>query len=159
MVMQRWAPLRELRQMEDTMNRFWHGLGGLPAFREPSEGWNIPIDVIQKGDDVIIKASLPGVKAGDVSVTVEDNILALRAEKKTEVEEEDAGYLMRESTYGSFYRALRLPETVDTDKIKSSLEDGVLTITMPKAEEKKRKQIEVKVGGGTKTIEAPAKKK
>jgi HSP20 family protein len=155
MTLQRWEPFRELRQMEDTMNRLWRGFGG---YREGAEDWNIPIDVIQKPEEIIVKASLPGVKPGDIDVTVEDNVLALKAERKNELEESGAGYLVRERTAGSYYRALRLPDTIDTGKIQSEYEHGVLTVTLPRAEEKKPKRIKVSVRGAAKEIEAGSKK-
>jgi HSP20 family protein len=151
MVLQRWEPLRELRQMEDTMNRLWRGFGG---YREGSEDWNIPIDVIQKPEEIIVKASLPGVKPEEIDVTVEDNVLSVKAQRKEEIEESGAGYLVRERTSGSYYRALRLPDTIDTGKIQSEYEHGVLTVNLPRAEEKKPKRIKVGVKGGAKEIEA-----
>ena len=151
MVLQRWDPVRELRQMEDTMNRLWKGYGGV---REGNEAWNIAMDVIRKDDTIEVQASIPGVNAEDINVSVEDNLLTIRAEKKTETAEDNAHYLVRECASGLFYRALRLPDTVDTEKIESAYVNGVLTITMPKAEEKKKKQIEVKVGSAAKAIEA-----
>jgi HSP20 family protein len=152
MVIQRWDPFREMRQVENAMNRLWGRYGGLNDWRSEIEQWSIPIDVLQKGDEVLVKASLPGVKPEEIDVSVEDNVLSIKAESSTEKETEDKGYLVRERSYGSFYRALRLPENVDPEKIKSSYKDGVLEINMPKAEEKKRKQIKVDVSSGTKQI-------
>ena len=153
MVLQRWDPFRDLRQMEDTMNRLWRRFGDSPIYREGAEDWNILIDVIQKEDEIEVKASIPGISPDDIDVSIEDNVLTMRAEKTEETEDKDTSYLVRERRFGSFYRALRLPETVDADKIESHYENGVLTITMPKAEEKKKKQIQVKVGSGAKAIE------
>ena len=154
MVIQRWQPLRELRQMEDTMNRLWRGFGSVPGYGEVNEDWNIAIDVIRKPEEVEVKASVPGIKPEDIDVTVEDNVLTIKAEKKTESEHRDATYLVKEMSSGSYYRALRLPETVDTTKINCEYENGVLTIILPKAEEKKKKQIKVNV---TKAIESGKK--
>jgi HSP20 family protein len=154
MVMQRWEPLRELRQMEDTMNRLWRGFSGRTGNDTGSEGWNIAIDVIRKQDEIEVKASVPGIKPEDIDVSVEDNVLVMKAEKKDEYEGSEADYLVRERSYGSYYRALRLPETVDTNKIKCEYDNGVLSIILPKAEEKKKKQIKVNV---TKAIEAGKK--
>lgn len=142
MVMQRRDPIGDLRQMEDTMNRFWRMN---PRFREVTEDWHILLDVFQKKDDIVVKASIPGVKPDGIRVTVEDNVLTLRAERKPETEGSDMTCLIQERPTGSFYRALRLPDTVDTSKMDSEYENGVLTITLPKAEEKKKKQIEIKV--------------
>jgi HSP20 family protein len=158
MVLQRWDPVGDLRQMEDTMNRLWRGFGRVPYSREGVEDWNILIDVIQKGDELMVKASVPGVDLDKIDVAVEDNILTLKAERKTEVEGDDARYLIQERPWGSFFRALRLPQTVDTNSIESEYENGVLTIKMPKAEEKKKKQIQVKVTGGSKVLEGGSKK-
>jgi len=153
MVLQRWDPFKDLRQMEDTMNRLWRGFGGSPAYREGTEDWNILIDVVQKKDAIDVVASIPGVKPEAIDVAIEDNVLTLRAERKSEAQGEDTTYLIQERPTGSFFRALRLPDTVDTNKIESHYENGVLTITMPKAEEKKKKQIQVKVTGSPKVIE------
>ncbi len=154
MVMQRWDPFRDLRQMEDTMGRLWHGFGGAPVYRTGNEDWNILIDVVQQNDDIIVKASVPGIKPEEIDVAIEDNILTVRAERKPDFEARDVTYLIQERPTGSFFRALRLPDTVDTEKVHSAYENGVLTITMPKAEEKKKKQIQVKVNSSTKTIES-----
>lgn len=152
MVIQRWDALRD-RGLEDMMNRLWRGFGGSPSYREGAEAWNILIDVMQKKDDIIVRASMPGVKTEGIDVAVEDDVLTLRAERKQDIEDADTPYLIQECPTGSFYRALRLPDTVDTNKIVSHYENGVLTITMPKAEEKKKKQIQVKVVSGPKSIE------
>jgi len=154
MAVQRWDPFRDLRNLEDTMSRLWRGYGGSPSYREGVENWNILIDVIQKKDAIEVLASLPGVKPDEIEVAVEDNVLTLRAERKPEIEGGEAAYLIWERPTGSFYRALRLPDTVDTNRIESNYENGVLTITMPKAEEKKKKQIKIQVAGGSKVIEA-----
>ena len=156
MVLQRFDPFRDLRNMEETMNRLWRGFG-TAATREDAEDWNIAIDVVQKPEEIVVNASLPGVKPEDIDVTIEDNVLRLKAERQAEHREEDSRYLIRERNYGSYYRALRLPDTVDVNKVKSHYENGVLAISLPKAEEKKPKQI--KIGVGAKEIEAGTSKK
>lgn len=155
MVIQRWNPYRELKQVEDTMDRLWR-FGGISGYTEAAEDWNILIDVMKRNDDIIVSASVPGIKPEDINIAVEDNVLTIRAERKAEAEE-GVVYLIKERPYGSFFRALRLPDTVDTEKIVSSYCNGVLTITMPKAEEKKKKQIQIKVESEAKTLETTAK--
>jgi HSP20 family protein len=155
MVMQRWDPFRELKQMDDTMNRLWRGFGSAPA---GSEDWNIALDVVQRADEIVVKASSPGVKPEDIDLTIEDNILTIRAERKADFEDEKSQYLVRERPVGSFYRALRLPDTVDANKVQSNYENGVLTVVLPKAEEKKKKQIKIQVAGGSKAIETHKEK-
>ncbi len=141
MVMQRWDPFRDLRQMDETVNRLWRGLGVHPG----QEDWNIALDVVQRGDEIIVKASIPGVLPDAIDLSIEDSILTLRAERKADYEDNESVYLIQERPAGSFYRALRLPETVDANQVKSTYENGILTIVLPKAEEKKKKQIKIQV--------------
>jgi HSP20 family protein len=151
MVMQRWDPFRDLRQMDETMNRLWRGFGGVPT---GTEDWNISLDVVQRPDELVVKASIPGVKPETIDLAIEDDVLTLRADRKPDFDDEKSVYLVQERPTGSFYRALRLPETVDSSKVQSTYENGVLTIVLPKTEEKKKKQIKIQIGSGHKTIEA-----
>jgi hypothetical protein len=88
------------------MNRMWRSVG---YWADINEAWSVPVDVIQKNDEIIVKASLPGVKPEQIEVAVEDNVLTLKAESQEEKESEKSGYMVRERSWGSFYRALRLP--------------------------------------------------
>jgi HSP20 family protein len=141
--------------MDETINRLWRGYGGTAS---GTEDWNIALDVVQRQDEVVVKASAPGLKPEAIDLAIEDNILTIRAERKPDFEDEKSVYLIRERPVGSFYRALRLPETVDTNKIQSTYENGVLTIVLPKAEEKKKKQIKINIASGTKAIEVKKEK-
>jgi HSP20 family protein len=151
MVIQRWDPFRDLRQMDETMNKLWRGFGIAPS---GTEDWNISMDVVQRPDEIVVKASIPGIKPESIDLTIEDNILTLRTDRKPDFEDDKSVYLVQERPTGSFYRALRLPETVDANKVQSTYENGVLTIVLNKAEEKKKKQIKIQVGSGSKAIEA-----
>jgi HSP20 family protein len=144
MAIQVWDPFRELRQMEDNINRVWRGYGVPAAVQTGAEDWNILMDVTQKNDMIVVKASLPGVASEDIDLSVEDNVLSIKAERKADVEE-GTTYLIRERPTGSFYRALRLPQAIDAEHIQSSYDQGVLTINLPVAEEKKRRQIKINV--------------
>jgi HSP20 family protein len=93
-----------------------------------SEDWNIAMNFIQKPDEVIIKASLPGVKAGDINVAIAENVPTIKVERKAEDTGKDAVYLVRERPTGSFFRARRLPDIINTEKIRSTYENGVLTL-------------------------------
>jgi len=156
MVLQRFDPFRDLRNMEETMNRLWRGFG--VTGQDGAENWNIAIDVVQKPEEIVVSASLPGVKPEDIDVTIEDNVLTLKAERQAEHKAEDSRYLVQERSWGQYYRALRLPDSVDFSKVRSHYENGVLAITLPKAEEKKPRQIKVNVGA-KKEIEAGTSKK
>jgi len=141
-LMERWDPFAEMRRMENMFNRRWRNF--FPAMPNGEvEGWAIPLDVVEDGDNIVVHASLPGVKPEELNVTVEDNILTIRAEAHAEAERQEGQYLMRERRSGAWHRALRLPETVDTDKAATHYEHGVLTITFPKAASKKARQLPV----------------
>jgi HSP20 family protein len=102
------------------------------------------IDLYQTNDEVVVKASLPGLKADDVQLSVTGDALTLRGEFKASNEKQEATYHIRERRYGSFERALMLPTAVQTDKAKADFENGILTITLPKADAVKPKTISIK---------------
>jgi len=146
MVLQRLEPFNELRHMQETMNRVLRGFAGGTEGQE-METWAVPLDVVQEGDSFSVRASMPGVNPDDIKVSIEDNVLTIRGQSAYESEHKETNYLMRERRTGSFHRALRLPDTVDTDQAHPFYEHGVLTITIPKAESKKAKQLQISVGG------------
>lgn len=94
------------------------------------------MDIHQNDDELEITAELPGVKEEDIDITIDDGILTIRGEKKSSREEDEGGY--RERTYGSFERRLTLPPNIDDDNCSADFKDGVLTIRLPKSEEKTR---------------------
>lgn len=146
MLLQRWEPSIELRRRQETMNRRW---GFTPVVSSDSpeiEDWAVPLDVIAKGDDIIVRASMPGVAPDDVQVSIEDNVLTIKGQTCSNDQVEDGNYLMRERRVGTFHRSLRLPDTVDTDKAQPHYEHGVLTVTIQKAESKKARKLTVQVG-------------
>ena len=148
-MLQRWDPFSELRQMQDTMDRMWRRAGQAPssaAEGQDIESWAVPLDVSRSGDDTVIRASLPGVAPEDIQVSIEDNVLTIKGQTAEQHQEGEGAYLMRERRTGSFYRALRLPDSVDPEKLQPHYDHGVLTITVPKAEEKKARQLKVQVG-------------
>ena len=127
----------------------WAGFGGNPASSSDSphvESWAIPLDVRAEGDDIVVRASMPGTKPEDIHVLIEDNVLTIKGQTASNDEDADDHYLMRERRVGAFHRGLRLPETVDTEKAQTRYEHGVLTVTIPKAESKKARQLKVEVG-------------
>ena len=158
-MMQRWDPFSDLRQMQDTMDRMWRRVGTTSRSSGSDseiEAWAVPLDVSQKGDNTVIRASMPGVSPGDIQVSIEDNVLTIRGQTAEEYQDEGETYLMRERRTGSFHRALRLPDSVDPDRVEPRYENGVLTITVPKAEAKKARQLTVQVGSAP-TIDGEAK--
>jgi HSP20 family protein len=146
----RWNPMREAvdlfnefdRMMESPMYRSrW----GLPMRANDVVGsWSLAIDVAEKGDLFTIKASLPGMSPEDLNVTLEDNVLTIQGELREDETIEEETYHIRERRYGSFSRSLRFPVPVNANSIEAAYENGVLTLTVPKAEEVKPKRIEIK---------------
>ena len=141
MAIERWSPFAEMRRMDDVFNRLWRG--GFGQMAETPEAWSIPLDVTRNGDDVVVKASLPGVEKENIDVTIEESVLTIRAQVDEEKEEKENGYLLKERRTGSFYRAVQLPDSVDSEKAESNYKDGVLTIRLPKQEEKKARKLTV----------------
>ena len=139
----RWEPVREMMTLREAMDRLFDD-----AFTRPLGQSGIStmpaIDLYQTADEVVVKASLPGLKAEDVQITITADVLTLRGEFKQEDEQKDATYHIREHRSGLFERTLMLPTEVQGDKAKAEFEDGVLTVTLPKAETVKPKTITVK---------------
>lgn len=145
MVLQRWAPMSELRRMDDMMNRLWRGHSGSSGAEAAPEEWAVPIDVRQDGDSITVDASMPGIDAENISATVDDGVLTIKGETCTETEQKDERYYLRERRAGAFHRSVRLPETVDTDKAESTYQNGVLSISFPKQESKKARSLPITV--------------
>ncbi len=146
MVLRRWEPFRELRQMQENMDRLWRSFSPGGGETGNVENWAIPLDVVQQGDNFIVKASVPGVNPEDIDVSIENDVLTIKGQTKEEREHQEGNYLMRERRSGSFYRALRLPDTVDSDKAQPHYESGVLSITFPRMESKKPKRLQITRG-------------
>lgn len=107
--------------------------------------WSPAVDVYDKGNEVVIHAEIPGMKKEDIDVRVENNVLTIRGKKERQEEVKEEGYFRTERAYGTFSRSFSLPTTVDVTKIGAEYRDGVLTLTVPKAEEAKPRQIDVKI--------------
>ena len=107
--------------------------------------WNPNSDITESDDDVIVTMELPGVVKDEVKISLQDNVLYVRGEKKQEKEDKNQNYHRIERSYGSFCRSFQLPTTVRADRIKAKYKDGVLSITLPKTEEVKPKEIPISI--------------
>ncbi|MEX0601940.1 MAG: Hsp20/alpha crystallin family protein [Bacteroidota bacterium] len=155
MALIRWNPTRELSPwhsdlfgMQREINRLFDGVFRGGVQNDESFGmslWTPAVDITEHDSDYVVKVELPGVSNDDVKITLESNVLTIRGEKKQETEAQDENYRRTERSYGSFQRSFTLPTTVKNDRIEAVYKDGILTVTLPKAEESKPKQIEVKV--------------
>jgi HSP20 family protein len=146
MVLRRWEPFQELRQLQGNMNRLWRDLGHGGGEEGNVESWAIPLDVVQEGDNIVVKATVPGVSPEDIDVSIENDVLTIKGHTKEEREHQEGNYLMRERRSGSFYRALRLPDTLDSDQAQPHYENGVLSITFPRMESKRARRLQITSG-------------
>ncbi len=142
----RWAPrekgvFSDLVNMQSEMNRLFSNLWNDEGV---SSNWSPSVDIAEGKDDFTVRVELPGIDRKDVKVTVQDNVLMIQGEKKQETETKERNFHRVERSFGSFARHFRLPSLVKADKIEAQYKDGVLTITLPKSEEAKAKEIEVK---------------
>jgi len=141
----RWEPAREMMTLREAMDRLFDD-----AFTRPlsiRDGWSMAtpaINMYQTDNEVVVKASIPGVKAEEVQINVTGDVLTVKGEVKQEQEQEDRAWHIREQRFGSFERSIVLPTNVKSDKAEAVLENGILTITLPKADEVKPKAINIK---------------
>lgn len=139
----RWNPMREMMSMRDMMDRTFEDFFSRTPMA--TDGYGIvDLDMAQTDEDVIIKASVPGVDPDDLNIAVTGDTLTIRGEVKEDKEIEEADYQIKERRIGSFARSVLLPSAVVADKAKAEFENGVLKLTLPKAEEVKPKTITVK---------------
>jgi len=135
----RWDPFREMTQVQSQLNRLvdqvWNGR---------QESWLPAVDVFDTQEAVVLKAELPGMDPDDIQIEVEDNVLTIKGERKFEEEVDEERYYRVERRFGSFQRSLALPQGVKADEIAAAYEDGILTLTVPKAPERKPQRIAVK---------------
>lgn len=140
----RWEPAREMMTLREAMDRLFDD-----AFTRPlslsGNNWSIPaVDMYQTDNEVVVKAALPGIKADEVQLNVTGEVLTIKGETRQENETKEKAYHIREQRWGAFERSIVLPTEVVADKAKADFENGVLTITLPKAEEVKPKTINIK---------------
>jgi HSP20 family protein len=143
----RWEPLRNLVTAQSEFDRFIReAFSPVTGEGEVStRTWAPPVDIYEDGDNLVLKAELPGVNPDDVEIRVEDNTLYLKGERKFEKEVKEQSYHRVERSYGTFTRTFSLPNSIDADKVTANYKDGVLTLTMPKKEEAKPKTIKINV--------------
>lgn len=143
----RHSPFRELtrmeREMDDLFGRFF---GGSPRFREEAEAleWSPAIDVVDRKDELVLRADLPGLTEKDIDITVQDSTLRLSGQRAEEKETKEEDYYCSERWTGSFSRMLTLPSGINADKISASFKNGVLEVHLPKTKQAEGKRVEIK---------------
>lgn len=141
----RFEPFRGFATLQDQVNRLFS-----ESFRTHGEesaltSWAPAVDIYETPNELVVKADLPDVNEKDIDIRVENNLLTIRGERKVEKSVSEENFLRVERTYGSFSRSFSLPNTVNAEAINADYKNGVLTVTLPKREESKPRQVKVNV--------------
>lgn len=148
MAIVRWDPFGEMLRMQRDMDRIFSRVGASERSGE-TVAWMPKIEVKRTGDDIVVRAELPGVDPADVDIELTDNVLTIKGERRAEEEKEGEGWLVCETCYGSFERSLTIPEGVDASAITAEHRNGVLEVHVPKAiEALKPKTTKIMIGSG-----------
>jgi HSP20 family protein len=142
----RWDPFQDMLSLREAMNQLMEDSFVRPAAVRGGQGYVPALDLSETDDGYLVEAAVPGLKPEDLEITVENNVLTLKGESRQETEDKKRNYHRIERRFGSFQRTISLPTTVKADAIKASLNDGVLRLEIPKAEEVKPRKISVNVG-------------
>jgi len=144
MTIVRWEPLRELGTLQTEMNRLFNTAFDSPAGHGGTlRRWMPPMDLLETGDQFVLRAGLPGMSEEDVNIELEDSTLTVSGERKAEHEQEGEGYYRVERAFGSFQRSLTLPKGVDPESVTAGFDRGVLEVRIPKPEERKPRRIHI----------------
>ena len=143
----RCEPFRGVTTLQDQMNRLFNDTFDRIGEQSNLSAWAPAVDIYETEQELVVKADLPDVDPKDLDIRVENNLLTIRGERKFEKKVNEENYLRVERSFGSFARSFTLANTVNTDAIKAEYQNGVLTLTIPKREEAKPKQVKVNVNG------------
>ena len=161
--MMRWDPFQDLRSAQDEMAQMSpmlaHALGlqGQPQGSDRATAWAPALDISERKDAYLVTVELPGLKPEDLDITMEDGLLTIQGERQFTSESSEEQYHRVERSSGAFRRSITLPAHVMADEVEASMEDGVLRILVPKAEEAKAKRIQVTPGGQMEAIAASSR--
>jgi HSP20 family protein len=141
----RWEPFRELSSLQTEMNRLFNAaFGDMPnSGTGGSRRWIPAMDLLETDDDFVLRADLPGMTESDVNIELEDNVLTVSGERKTEHEDRREGFHRLERAFGSFSRSLTLPKGIDPEAVNASFNQGVLEVRVPKPEQRKPRRISI----------------
>lgn len=163
MSIMRYDPFRDLKTIQEEMNRLFSTSlsGGLADDQMASGAWSPSVDIHENKDQIVLEAELPGMNREDFDLSVENNVLTLRGERRFEKKSEQDNYHRVERAYGSFVRSFTLPQSVTSEGAQAEYKNGVLRVVLPKREEVKARRIEIAGEANTqpRTIEAEASDK
>jgi HSP20 family protein len=150
MALIRWEPVTELNTIQSEINRLFNTFFDQPAAAgradAPNRRWVPAMDLVETADHYVLHADLPGLDDDDVNVQLEDNVLTISGERKTQHEQREEGYYRIERAFGNFARSLTLPDGIDPDAVQAHFDRGVLEIRIPKPEQKKPRQVQITLG-------------
>ena len=140
-----WSPFRQLTSLRDEIDRLFDApLSSLTELSQPfNGGWVPAVDLYEDRDNYVVKMELPGMSKEGIDISLHEGVLSIAGERKEEEKHEDAETYRSERFFGRFQRSVTLPASVDGGKVNASYKDGILTVTLPKAEEAKPKQITI----------------
>jgi HSP20 family protein len=156
----KYDPFREMRSLQDEVNRLFASTFNRGDNELMRGAWSPSVDIFENKDQIVLEAELPGMKPEDVNISIENNVLTIHGERKFEKKDEGDNFHRVERSYGSFTRSFTLPPTVSSENAQAEFENGLLRLTLAKREEAKPRRIEIKAGTGgaqPKTIETEAK--
>ena len=144
MTLEKWEPFRDLMAMQDRMTRLIdETLSRIWKEDVAREVWSPPVDILERGNEVVLKVDLPGVSQEEIDIRVEENSLTIQGERRLLKETSEENYIQIERPYGTFRRTFNIPRMIRQERIKASYKDGVLTIVLPRRQEPQPKQIMV----------------
>ncbi|MCB8927985.1 MAG: Hsp20/alpha crystallin family protein [Ardenticatenaceae bacterium] len=150
----RWNPFGEMARMRNEIDRLFEDAFNAPVGKwERNSVWGFPLDVTENEDTFTVKAAVPGMNPDDLEITITDNVLTIKGETQDEEVRDDEKVHLRERRFGSFMRSISLPTPVESDNVEANMENGVLTLQIPKAEAVKPKRIAVHAGNGATVLE------
>lgn len=139
-----YDPFRQLRSLQDEMNRVFAGVENASDTGLARGSWSPSVDIYENKDSIVLEAELPGLSAENVDISIDNNVLTLHGERKFEKKDEGDNFHRVERSYGSFTRSFTLPPTVSSENVEANFENGLLRVQLLKKEEAKPRRIEIK---------------
>ena len=163
MALVRWDPVREIDSLQGEMNRLFSTFFDTPTGAGSGNGgtatrrWIPAMDLVETGEHFVLRADLPGIAEGDVSIEVENDVLTISGERRTETEETHEGYYRLERSMGAFSRSLTLPDGIDAEAVTATFDKGVLEVRIPKPVQAQPRKVQIGVSAAApQTIDAAA---
>ena len=154
MALIRWEPAREINSLQGEMNRLFNTFFDTPVNGGTStRRWIPPMDLVEADDHFVLRADLPGLTEGDVSIEVADDVLTISGERRFDQKASEGGFVRVERGFGAFKRSLTIPDGVDPEAVTAAFDKGVLEVRVPKPEQRKPRRVAIQVGEAAPTLE------